>query len=277
VKKELLDLIASGKIEKLIEKLSTILSNGDNEDAQRSVTLLSARYNRNKRANMMGTIRDANYNIELNKISFALEDLISNEFDDSDPVKNATGDNPSTKKSVFISYSHRESEHALKLKESLENQGVDVIIDVKDLVAGADIRTFINESIKQASNTISIISMNSLLSSWVSIEVIKTINSEQISNKNFIAAFIDDAFFKRDYPDQALDSIEKELVDIKEAIRGRLDKGRKYDDLQSELIRYEDLKYYFPKIIKRLNDSLSVDIRDDQFEAGVTAIHTALK
>jgi hypothetical protein len=107
--------------------------------------------------------------------------------------------------------------------------------------------------------------------------MIKTIKSENIANKNFIAAFIDGSFFNRTYPDEALDKIDIEIEEIKLLIKSRLDKGRNIDELESELSRFQDLKYYFPKIIKRLNDSLTVDIRDNKFDDGMQAIISALK
>ena len=201
MKKELLKLIALGKIEEVIEKLLDSLD--DSLDVYSNVTLLSSRFQRNKRANNQGTIRAANYDLELNRIIISVQELIKDEFEEggvdadvgsSDGGSSDSGNKPA-KRSVFISYSHKESSFALMMQASLEKQNIEVIIDVEDNVAGSEIESFIEKSIKNSSNTVSIISMSSLLSPWVSIEMIKTIKSENITDKNFIAAFIDDAFF----------------------------------------------------------------------------------
>jgi hypothetical protein len=141
---------------------------------------LSSRFHRNKEDNNLGTIRYSNYKLELNKITNAVNDLLINEFKDTEVVSddgnggnnddikkdngNGGSDDLPIKKSVFISYSHKESNYALKMKASLELQDIDVIIDAEDNVAGSQIESFIEQSIKKTSNTVSIISLNSLLS-----------------------------------------------------------------------------------------------------------------
>ena len=132
------------------------LEDSDQEDLHSSIILLSARYNRNKSANLNGTIAPANFNLELNRIGNSIQDFVKNNLEEGESVdtsnsnrKEDSSNNASTKKSVFISYSHKESGYALKMKESLEKLDVEVIIDVKDLAAGTDIKSFIEGSIKK--------------------------------------------------------------------------------------------------------------------------------
>lgn len=276
LRKQLTDLISHGKIKEAIALFLDFSESSGSRDLYSNIIQLSSRFNRNESMHTKGLLSYQNYNLELNRISNALEEYIKNDLDESDYSSNGYNDLNNGRKNVFISYSHQEKEYAQKMKTSLEALNVDVIIDSEHLQAGSDIKSFIENSIGQTSNTISIISSKSLLSSWVSFEVIRTIHSEQISKKQFIAAFIDDAFFNRNFVDKALDKIESEITDIQALISKRLTKNRNIDDLQSELTRYQDLKHSLPTIIQRLKESYAVDIRGSNYDAGIGRIYEAL-
>lgn len=282
IKKELSDLIASDKIKEAIEKLLSYTETKGQDDLHTTAILLSSRYNRNEKMLNKGLLTNENYNLELNRIINALKESINSEYSELEIADDLSGEIPEVgrpvnrKKSVFISYSHSEAEYAKKVQLALEKLNVNVIIDEKGLSAGQDIKSFIEKSIAQSSNTISIISSKSLHSSWISNEIIKTMQSENIANKKFIAAFIDDSFFDRGFTNDALDKIELEINDIHKEMDERRSKNRNIDDLYSELSRYSDLKHNLPAIIQRLKESYSVDIRDSVFEDGIKKIYDAL-
>ena len=49
---------------------------------------------------------------------------------------------------AFISYNHKDKKVADELKIQLEKAGIDITIDIEDMLAGEDIKRFIEESIK---------------------------------------------------------------------------------------------------------------------------------
>ncbi len=85
-------------------------------------------------------------------------------------------------------------------------------------------------------------------------------------NKKFIACYIDDDFFNRDFTDNALDSIEEQIKEIQELISRRMEKNRSIRDLQNELSRMTELRNNMDEVVRRLRESLCVDIRNGNFE-----------
>jgi cell shape-determining protein MreC len=99
----------------------------------------------------------------------------------------------------------------------------------------------------------------------------------KVTDKKFIAAFIDSSFFKRSFVDDALDNIENEITDIQDTIKKRMEKGRSIEDLQNELTRYKALHNNLPSIVQKLKDSLSVNISGDNFDRGMDKIIDSIK
>ena len=82
MKKEFLRLISVGKLEIVIEKLLTLLEDSDREDLYSKMIIFSSRFKRNKDDKNLGAIRESEYNLELNKITIAVNDFLTNEFKD---------------------------------------------------------------------------------------------------------------------------------------------------------------------------------------------------
>jgi TIR domain/Effector-associated domain 11 len=180
-------------------------------------------------------------------------------------------------KSVFISYNHHDIEIANKLKDKLTAAGINVVIDSEKMEAGEDIKEFIEKCVRETSATISLISTNSLLSAWVAMESVNTFYHEKTdTSKKFIACFITDDFFKRDFTDNALDHVDAEIKEIQELVTARMQKNRSIRDLQNELTRNTELRNNMDEIVRRLRESLCVDIRDEKFESNFTKITDAV-
>jgi len=207
----------------------------------------------------------------LNRIISSLKDYL-NELPKEPKESNAI-----RTKSIFISYNHKDKEIANKVKQVLKAADLSIKIDSESMAAGEDIQEFIDRSISETDVTMSIVSTNSLLSSWVALESIQTFFAQKIIKKQFIAGYIDNSFFIRDFVDNGLDSVELEIGKLQEAIQKRLDKNRNINDLQSELERFSDLKHTLPKIVERLKSSLSIDISDGNFEIGMEKIIHSIK
>jgi hypothetical protein len=250
-------LLGGAKIGQLLRELLENLQQTGQDDLHENILLISSRFNKNEERARKNLMSDAEYNLESNRIINSIKDYLK-EFRPSAISKNEVA----TEKKVFISY----------------NQvGIGVTIDSQDMIAGDDIKRFIEESIKNTDVTLSLVSPNSLMSAWVSMESTQTFYAQKIIGKKFIAAFIEGTFFKRDYADKVLNKIDKEINSIKKAINIRLEKNRNITDLQTELERYNDLNYNLPKIIQRLKDSLSVNIANGNFETGIAKIIQSVK
>ena len=113
-------------------------------------------------------------------------DIINNKLNDKKPRKQQLTDIR-----VFISYNHKDYFEASKIKSQLIELGVKVIIDSDQLSSGMDIESFIKESILNSDITLSIVSRNSLLSSWVAMETIESFNKETSSKIKFLPVVLD--------------------------------------------------------------------------------------
>ncbi|WP_020532902.1 toll/interleukin-1 receptor domain-containing protein [Flexithrix dorotheae] len=175
-------------------------------------------------------------------------------------------------KKVFISYNHQDKAMAGKVKEKLEDAGIEVTIDSEAMHAGEDIKSFIEKCVRENDITLSLISSNSLLSAWVAMESMLTFSGEKTSHKKFIPCAIDQSFFGRSFVDDALDYIEEEIVEIDKVIQKRMAKNRGFEDLQNERTRYNQLQHNLPEIIRKLKESLTVDISERNFDSGLEKV-----
>ncbi len=179
---------------------------------------------------------------------------------------------------VFISYNHNDMDMANRLKDKLKAENINVVIDSERMQAGEDIKEFIEKCIRETSATISLISKNSLLSAWVAMESINTYKHEQAgSGKKFIACYISDDFFKRNFTDDALDFIEAEIKEVQGLITNRMEKNRSIRDLQNELTRLSELRNNMDEIIRRLRESLCIDIREGNLDTNFSKILQAIQ
>ena len=294
----------------LTEMLEATEQNGQ-KDLHSDITLQSAAYHGNERQKRSNIISDSFYAQTRAKIRYALESLLGEYkdngkyiFDNESLGENksaVTGDGniviqgvnnsnitihkPETQKiehhsdkpikhkpKVFISYNHGDKATALKVKAYLEKQGLQVTIDVENLHAGDDIKTFIEKSIKENDVTLSIVSEKSLMSTWVSMETVNTFYAQKYTDKKFIAAFIEGSFFKRSFVRETTTKIKSEITEIRDEIQACLESNLSILHLQNELRRYEDLEHHLPAIVQRLKESLSVDISGENFEGGMKQI-----
>jgi ribonuclease HII len=180
-------------------------------------------------------------------------------------------------KTVFISYNHHDIEIANRLKEKLNAENIKVLIDSENMQAGEDIKEFIEKCVRETDSTISLVSATSLLSAWVAMESINTFYHEKSNtNKKFIACFVTEDFFKRNFTDEALDHIDAEIKEIQSLITSRMEKNRSIRDLQNELTRMTELRNNMDEIVRRLRESLCIDIRDEKLESNFSKITSAV-
>ena len=269
---KLRNLIAESKLDRALQILREEIP--AYPDQKNQLLTLSSTFNEFRKKENMGMLSEADTIKNRAQLSYALLELLNDlenqngvsenkvEAELSQPVKNAT-----LKKTVFISYNHHDMETANKLKDKLTAENIQVIIDSESMQAGEDIKEFIEKCVRETGTTISLVSTNSLLSAWVAMESINTIYHEKTdTNKKFIACFLTDDFFKRDFTDTALDHVDGEIKEIQKLVTARMEKNRSIRDLQNELTRYTELRNNMDEIIRRLRESLCIDIRMENFE-----------
>jgi hypothetical protein len=260
--KNITKLISENKIEQAINILLDLTKN--DSDLNNQVIGQSAKFKDIRKKEILGIADSRDIDLAQNKINYALLEIING-------IKQ-------TLKTVFISYNHSDAEIANKIADKLKAQDIIVIIDSKKMNAGEDIRSFIESSIRDTEATISIISTNSLLSDWVAMESINTFNNEKMNaEKKFIACYLEDDFLKADFTDNALNSIHKNIDEIQTEITKRVAENQGIADLNNKRDRLRSLEFNIDKIIGRLRDCLSVDIRDDKFEISFDKIVQAIK
>jgi formylglycine-generating enzyme required for sulfatase activity len=178
---------------------------------------------------------------------------------------------------VFISYSQKDKKVAAKVKATLEENGIKVTIDSESMAAGGNIRAFIDQAIRDTQVTLSIVSENSLSSDWVALESIESFAAEKfLEGKKFIACYLDKGFFKDGFLGQTLDSLQKQIDELDVEIL-KLMKGSNPVHLQTKRTRKINLKNNLPHILERLLGSLTLDIRDAEYETSMQRIIKEIK
>jgi hypothetical protein len=268
------------KLRELIAKnqagtaIDTFLQLSKNDtDLYTQATVLSAKFNDVRKKENLYLISTGEASIIRNQVNYAALDLI-NEYE----KKVSSGEAVSTQKSVFISYNHNDNAVANKLKEKLEGYNIMVAIDSEMMHAGEDIKEYIEKGVRNTTATVSIVSKKSLLSSWVAMETINTYNLEKAdSNNRFIPCYIEDDFFSRSFTDEALDVIDEDLKKMEVLIKNRVDKGRNTRDLNNEYTRLKELSHNLDEIVRRLRESLCIDIRDANLDKNISKIVDRIK
>jgi len=161
---------------------------------------------------------------------------------------------------VFISYSHRDSDFARKLKSALEAQGITIDIDIETLKFGENIKEFINKSMRHTEFTISIVSKNSLKSPWVIKESLETLLHEKVEGeRKFIPIYIDKSFSDINFQGKIIDFIDTRLQKVKQETKKAFENNAPTEFYDSERKKLMDLRNNIGKILHRLNESLSAD------------------
>jgi hypothetical protein len=270
-------LVAENKMDRVLQILNEEIP--AYPDLQNQLLTITSKFNEVRKKENMGLISNADALIFHSQVSFSVLELL-NEFErglNKPPAETLSAMNGSTKKNVFISYNHHDAAIANKLKEKLSASNFNVLIDSERMQAGEDIKEFIEKCVKETGTTISLISKNSLLSAWVAMESINTFYHEKTDKrKKFIACFITDDFFKRNFTDEALDHIDGEIKEIQNLITSRMEKNRSIRDLQNELTRITELRNNMDEIIRRLRESLCIDIRNESFDGNFQKIADAI-
>src|SRR5690554_342129 len=196
-------------------------------------------------------------------------------------IKKAADDSPDFSNmdpKVFISYNHNDREVALKIRDAIEKESIEVIIDQDDMMAGADIKGFIEKSIGESTVTVSLVSNNSLKSAWVALETIDTFFLERYQkNKKFIGCYLDDDFLQPDYTLKIIGDIDAQIKANQKLIPEYQQKMIDTRDLNNENTRLLALRGNLDGIVGRLKDSLCLDVREESFNQSMQKLMQAIQ
>lgn len=178
--------------------------------------------------------------------------------------------------SVFISYNHADGNTTDIIKQKLEAEKIQVILDSDTMLAGTDINDFITSSIKNTNATVSIVSNNSLTSGWVSIETVNTIFFKKFfADKKFIPCYTDKTFLDNEFfVDDTQKLIDNKIEDLKKRIQQRQGDSSDLDDLKKRLI---ELRQNLPGTINYLSNNFCLDFTPTKLEANFPALIKAIK
>ncbi|HEX5026947.1 MAG TPA: toll/interleukin-1 receptor domain-containing protein [Agriterribacter sp.] len=180
-------------------------------------------------------------------------------------------------KDVFISYAHADKAIAHQLKQKLEKEDLQVLIDTNNMPGGYDIKKFIEECVRTSKVTLSVVSSASLTSGWVCMETINTFYLEKfLPGKKFIACYIDEDFFSPGFTSAAVQQFDEQLDELKVLIEKHNILGIDTRDLNENKTRLLSVRNNLDEIIMRLRNSLCINIRnsnlDHNFELIVKSI-----
>jgi len=138
----------------------------------------------------------------------------------------------SSKARTFISYSHQNMTVAAQVEASLKQQDIEVVIDEKNMTGGQKIDDFI-DTIKRVDCVVAIISRDSLLSPWVTKEILVTLDK---SDKYLLPCYLDKTFMDKGFVETAGLYVDEKIAAIDEGIKQR---GRSNtEDLSMERNRW---------------------------------------
>jgi formylglycine-generating enzyme required for sulfatase activity len=179
---------------------------------------------------------------------------------------------------VFISYSQNDKEIAARVRASLEASGIKVTIDSESMAAGGNIREFIDQAIRNTEVTLSIVSRNSLSSDWVALESVESFAAEKfLEGKKFIACYIDEEAFRDGFQIEAVDALDQQIDELDRLIQKSKERKLSADHLETKRRRKLDLRNNLDKVLKRYQDSLTLDIREPKYETSLQRIIEVIK
>lgn len=267
-------LIAHDQLKRALDDSSALLERLDSEQ-RAEVIALRARTEQAQRQTRRGLISSEQEAVEKNRIRFALLSIL----DELKATPAADEDRgPASQTSVFISYSHADRPVMARLERALSERGIEVWTDLTKLAAGESIPDFIPRAIRKTGATLSIVSSASLLSDWVALETLHTFAAELFTSKRrFIAGYLDERFLNPAFRMDATTSLDQRLTELDRLAFLHRERQLDTQDLESQRGRLIRLRNGLGEILQRLRESLTVDLRGQEFENAVERICATIK
>jgi hypothetical protein len=167
-------------------------------------------------------------------------------------------------KTVFISYSNKDSDFARKLNNTLEKNRIITWIDLK-MPPGKDLMRFIKESVRGSDHTVLVVSKNSLESDWVYKEFMETLIHEHVmETKKFLPVCIDTTVYGKDYQMKLVNDIVDRLKNVSRNISQLKEKSLSTENLEQEEKGLKDHQINLDKMLLNINNALAIDLSTDQ-------------
>jgi len=187
---------------------------------------------------------------------------------------------PDDQPSVFISYAAEDSEMAKQITATLKAADIFVVIDKEQLVAGQNKADFVKEAVRLTNFTLSIVSENSLKSTWVALKNDLSLQFENFSDKDqFITCALDHKFNEAGYITECIREINeriKEKQGEKEE-RLKLNNLLSTEDLDRDINALKRLIKSLPTLITRLKTHFTVFIDPQQADLGLAQVIERVK
>ena len=181
------------------------------------------------------------------------------------------------KEQIFISYNHADAAEARRLCRCLKDRGLRVVIDEESMKPGERISQFIERSIRESDVVVSLVSTRSLLSAWVALETIQTLNRNKwVRDRLFIFCYLDDEFFRPEFRLEATRKADERLREIERLIPEYAERRIDTVDLNEEKTRLYDLRNNLGTILATLKDTLCLDAREEKLEESCQRIAAAV-
>ena len=175
--------------------------------------------------------------------------------------------NDLVKQQIFISYTHADAADARRLCRYLKDRGLRVAIDEESMQPGERISGFIERSIRESDVVVSVVSTRSLMSAWVALETIQTLNRNKwVRDRLFIFCYLDDEFFRPEFRLDATRKADERLREIERLVPEYAERRIDTVDLNEEKTRLYDLRNNLGTILATLRDSLCLDAREEKLE-----------
>ncbi|HRI58174.1 MAG TPA: TIR domain-containing protein [Saprospiraceae bacterium] len=180
--------------------------------------------------------------------------------------------------SVFISYNHHDADCAERVRTYLEKCGLAVTIDREAMQAGESIADFIMRCVRDDQVILSLVSLNSLSSSWVGQETELAFFAEQMFNeKHFLPVVIDGCTERQMLVEEIAKRLEKDLDHINNRREERRKSKLGSEDLNETESRILQLRNNLADIVSHLRRVLTLSIAGDDFERNMPKVVAAIK
>jgi hypothetical protein len=265
VLQEIRERVADDSLERALEDLSAKLAlRSDLQDEVIGLRGRLQRANKQARRGLMSDDEAARHRAQVGYAILSLLDVIARENPSHSVPESTAGRSSVASRSVFISYSHSESEIAHALCTALRARRLRVIIDTDDLRAGEAIPDFARRSIRQCDATVAIVSTASLSSAWVIFEAVTTLDAENLDiGARLIACSLDERFLAPGFRLEITETIDRRLEEIDRLVPEYIERGLDFQDISGERTRLLRMKAALGQLLDRLRTTLTLPLRQD--------------
>lgn len=173
------------------------------------------------------------------------------------------------KKKIFISYNHSDKPKVLDIKNALNEKNIEVIRDEEAMSGGEYIEDFMS-IIASVDCVLLVVSKNSMLSPWVSKEIMMTIKTE----KYLLPCYLDDEFLRPGFVEECNTYADLEIDRIFQEMKKR--QAASIKDLVFKRENWVEYQNNLPDIIDKLKKINCVSLKPSDYDTGMEKIITTI-